>query len=1039
MARIGWFFPALFLVSTLSAQSLPPAMFVAGEQGSKTLTLSKVETRAQIFGDLAETTVTMTFTSEAAREIEGDLFFPLPEGSTVSGYALDINGIMVDGVSVPKERGRQVFEAIINWRRDPGLVEWTEGNTFKTRVYPIPARGSRTVRVSYISELSAEKDGTVYHLPLGFKQPLPEFSLRVEVAKHAVKPKVTSGGVRDLAFAEEKADFVAETRLRNARLSEDLTLLLPGKPKPQVMVELAEDGTAYFAVCDLPPIQEATEKNIEKNSAPRHVAIYWDASGSRGSSNHEREIRLLTKYFDEQIQPGGQSIRVELRPFNIAPLPTREFIFNSGDTRAEDLKKLANELEKIGYDGGTQLSAISPPQGVKPPDFYLLFSDGNATFGKLAEPKFDAPLYVLSDDAHADQAFLQQLAGTSGGRYFDLQKIGEAEVLASIGRPPYYCQTMSVRGDDVSDLYPKLPHLCGDRLLLVGKLEGQRTELTLHYGIEGKSLQKSTFTIARAEAAEGKLLRTFWAQKKLADLMISQQNNEKAIADLGREFGLVTPYTSLIVLESLAQYLQYEIEPPKMLPKMREEYLRQIKPHELQQKKLQTAKLEEVVHKWEQHVAWWEKKFDYPPDFDYRTHKPTKDRSQTKGSSGGMMGGGGMGMGGMGMGGMGGGGNLREAPAGRGGMAGMGMGGMFGPPAAAPAAGMPAGLADPIASAIHRSPFDMQPRVALKPWDASAAAWYEYNHAGKKNWLAVYLKKREKQGNSPGFYLDNAQFFRLNHEPERAFVILSNLAELDRGNASMMRLLGQELLRLKYFDLAVLTFEEVLRLRPEEPQSYRDLAMALVERAKEAELQPAVLLAKRNGREADDAALAPVKNDYSRALDLLNQIITKQWNGKYENVELIALEEINAILPAAQKAGVREIPLDDRLIRLLEEDFRVVLTCDTDNAVSGLKISEPSAEQAERSHSETTIGGLVLGQVQNGGGLQQYAIHKAMHGKYTMHIVPSERSPEKSSLPTIVRVDVFTNFGRPNQTHKVEIIRLSGSSQRTKIVGKVNL
>ena len=84
----------------------------------------------------------MTFANPTDRVMEGDLYFPLPQGSTVSGYALDIEGKMVDGVAVEKHKGRQVFEQIVRQGIDPGLIEWTKGNNFKTRVFPIPAKGA---------------------------------------------------------------------------------------------------------------------------------------------------------------------------------------------------------------------------------------------------------------------------------------------------------------------------------------------------------------------------------------------------------------------------------------------------------------------------------------------------------------------------------------------------------------------------------------------------------------------------------------------------------------------------------------------------------------------------------------------------------------------------------------------------------------------------------------------------------------------------------------------------------------------------------
>jgi len=46
---------------------------------------------------------------------------------------------------------------------DPGLVQWTAGNNFQTRIFPIPANGSRTVRVQYVSELIGGKCPLVAH------------------------------------------------------------------------------------------------------------------------------------------------------------------------------------------------------------------------------------------------------------------------------------------------------------------------------------------------------------------------------------------------------------------------------------------------------------------------------------------------------------------------------------------------------------------------------------------------------------------------------------------------------------------------------------------------------------------------------------------------------------------------------------------------------------------------------------------------------------------------------------------------------------
>jgi ketopantoate reductase len=41
------------------------------------------------------------------------------------------------------------------------------------------------------------------------------------------------------------------------------------------------------------------------------------------------------------------------------------------------------------------------------------------------------------------------------------------------------------------------------------------------------------------------------------------------ILETGKRFNVVTPYTSLLVLESLEEYLKYRVPPPVALPDIR--------------------------------------------------------------------------------------------------------------------------------------------------------------------------------------------------------------------------------------------------------------------------------------------------------------------------------------------------------------------------------------------------------------------------------------------------------------------------------------
>jgi hypothetical protein len=97
----------------------------------------------------SRTTLDLRFDNPNARELEGEFVFPLAAGQTVAGYALEVNGAMREGVVVDKETARVAFEETSRRQIDPGLAELTAGNVFRTRLYPIPANGSKRVRLHW--------------------------------------------------------------------------------------------------------------------------------------------------------------------------------------------------------------------------------------------------------------------------------------------------------------------------------------------------------------------------------------------------------------------------------------------------------------------------------------------------------------------------------------------------------------------------------------------------------------------------------------------------------------------------------------------------------------------------------------------------------------------------------------------------------------------------------------------------------------------------------------------------------------------------
>lgn len=144
--------------------------------------LESVDIRTDVLGRFAHTRIELVFRNPNARVLEGELQFPLAPGQMVTGFALDIGGEMRPAVPVDKAKGQQVFEDVIRTQVDPALLETTQGDNYKLRVYPLPAQGTRRIAL-YLSQTLARHDTKHDRLtlPLNFADRVGQLSTTVRV------------------------------------------------------------------------------------------------------------------------------------------------------------------------------------------------------------------------------------------------------------------------------------------------------------------------------------------------------------------------------------------------------------------------------------------------------------------------------------------------------------------------------------------------------------------------------------------------------------------------------------------------------------------------------------------------------------------------------------------------------------------------------------------------------------------------------------------------------------------------------------------
>ena len=94
-----------------------------------------------------------SFVNHTPTQLEGVFYFPLPADASISGFGMWIGDEYVEADIVEKQRAREIYETILREKRDPGLLEWTGGNVFKARVFPILGNSEKRIRISYTQVL----------------------------------------------------------------------------------------------------------------------------------------------------------------------------------------------------------------------------------------------------------------------------------------------------------------------------------------------------------------------------------------------------------------------------------------------------------------------------------------------------------------------------------------------------------------------------------------------------------------------------------------------------------------------------------------------------------------------------------------------------------------------------------------------------------------------------------------------------------------------------------------------------------------------
>ncbi|TKC12688.1 DUF2135 domain-containing protein [Pedobacter polaris] len=973
----------LFFSITVSAQ-MPVLKIKTSAAQQENVALQKLSIDVQITGNIAKTVMTMTFYNSSDRVLEGELTFPMPEGVTVSRYALDINGKMREAVPVEKARATEVFESIEHRRVDPGLLEKVEGNNFRTRIYPMPAKGKRTIIVGYEEELKLDKNNIIrYHLPLNYNQTIADFSLKTTVFESVIKPELTEQPDGSFSLKNVGNTYLAEMKKINYQPKNGLTINLPKRTDmPEVQMQKASNGY-YFLVNVFPKSQSRSR------TWSNQIGLIWDCSLSGLLRDIKKELELLGMIIRQK-----QNLTINLGLLNNTFKNAGSYTITNGNWTL-----LKEKLESVIYDGGTNYSAIN--QRALIGNEYIFFTDGLSTFGKNSV-FLNKTIHTVNSAIKADYSTLKYISLKSGGEFVNLNNTGVAEAFRQLNEEQL--QYLGIKNSgEVRQTYPSMHVNVNGHVSVAVILSQYATNITLQFGYGNNVVSEQIVRLdPNAQALSTIDVNRIWAQKKIAEMDIQYEINKVEISQLSKQFGIVTRNTSLIVLENVDDYLRYDIIPPAEL---RAEYDAVIKQRRADMLERKTDLINDALAMSKVLKTWWNTDFIYhqtkqkneeyprPVSEDNRVYdairmpQPTTNSSPAASQS------------------------TRQQTEAR---------------ARAETEKDKAALQE-----VMIVGYGSQQKRSLVGSVESAttlqgrAAGVQVNYTGTKvveqaviivpefksdkDYMKVligtpkeayekYLTIRPQYLSTPSFYFDVANWFYQQADSTRALTILSNIADLDLENADLFKVMAYKLKQTGNYRSALFITEKVLQWRPMDAQSYRDYALAL----------------------ADNGA-------YQQALDNLYKVLTQSYNNQTadrdEGIEEIIIAEINNLIT---KYGslLNTKGIDKKLILPLPVDIRVVLNWNKNDTDIDLWLTDPNGEKCYYSHKSTAIGGRISNDFTDGYGPEQFMLKKAIKGKYKIEVDYYGDRQVSIGGPTTVTAEIYTRYATGKQERKIIVLPL---------------
>ncbi len=591
------------------------------------LALAKHDVKVRISGPIARTEITETFRNDSDVTLEGVYQFPLPADAQIDGLSLDMADQptgFIDGAFVAKTRAAKIWQGVIDkaapvqiarpsseiiwvpgrWK-DPALLDWKRGGRFELKIYPIPAKGARTIKISYTQVVTARGPFRQYVYPLAHSVDgstvADNFTVDLEVrgalpglvrtVGYTMTPDANRSSVNALTMASSafvpKGDLVVDYRAADgdaelrawtftggAAVGPDEKLstkkdvgIDPKVIEAQRVVAADARPTAVLALRPALPRWRETK--------PRDFVIVVDSSQSMVGERFTRATELtlgLVEQMDRRDRFTIAACDSECRRMGDLRAPS--------EGAAKETRTWLSSLTPAGAsDVVTSIRNAAAFESSDREKWVLYIGDGFATTGFRRAADVERALTEVADKGvqvttigiggDADLALLAAAARGGGGTYLayvpgQSVEIAALAALESTNGASLRNATIELPSG-LADVAPTtLPTIrAGEEVLIAARITGEiKGDVIVRGMVGGQPFeQKYPLKVDVSTSAGNGFVPRLWATLAIEQMERSGEGNDKikTIA-MSQAYGVMSRETSLLVLESAAMFDAFGVD-----------------------------------------------------------------------------------------------------------------------------------------------------------------------------------------------------------------------------------------------------------------------------------------------------------------------------------------------------------------------------------------------------------------------------------------------------------------------------------------------